>query len=908
MRLPQGILAFWLILLLPVQKGWAALPSDAQTLEAEALAIEGAWSVKPHFPGYYDSHPSGGHFLAGVSKAAGSARGEFKIAEKGLHRLWIRYLDVESHPASFMVKVIQNDTLLAENEFHRTSLRATAEGRKKYGEGFARFVWQSLDFQADEGSVQIEMTKGSVHNGTVKGSRHLDLFLLTRDLSYVPKVQDLRPLYLKVRFLESQPEAAAIHVFGRRSEAPYYTPHLNINARGIHDGATAGLARRDFIRPGETSPWIEFQSYLSFRGADRIAFYTLTKYQKNDQKQAEFEILLSRTPDDSGIFRRILRQGGGCGLHVVFNLVQDKYLEDIQESRLDLQWAEATTGDGAPKVFPFFTGLSLTSWLHRPEVQENEVRTLRLLGVNGVGESDADFAYHRKSAYCFHLTKGKCLSRPDESALERHFSSLAKGTVKFHHLNLMDEPNFPLEHVKSCQTCQEGFARYLQEQGIEDVPGASFDKKEARAFYWTIRYKNHIVTNFLKTASRIAEKHLPGIPTTVNFATETVSGNMVRKGCDWFEIFSEGALGYGWHEDWVNNAGTYQVEGFQTDVLRAACRPAGIPFGVYDIMSRRSAWEIEAKAFAEIGHGNQAIHFFNYGPGYTTASDTCNHRPEIYQAIRDVTSKTAFVEDCLTTGNPAQADVAMLYSVTSDIWGTETDQVFGKERVYLHLLLRHCNYRVDILSEDDLDTKLDKYRVLFVADSHLRRKCLPALLEWVRRGGWLYLAAGALQGDEYDLPLELGMERQPCQSISKIGRPEHDWASLKREGELQGMPIVGGVQYPLAQRHSVGRGTIFASGVFAGVSYQAHSVRPDGGEHSARDYPQAHRDFISRLALPVAPRLTTDHHLVEANLIESPRGACIVLANWSGKPRPVTVTLDGKRFALDRLDAGGYIK
>ena len=249
----------------------------------------------------------------------------------------------------------------------------------------------------------------------------------------------------------------------------------------------------------------------------------------------------------------------------------------------------------------------------------------------------------------------------------------------------------------------------------------------------------------------------------------------------------------------------------------------------------------------------------------------------------------------------------MLYSVTSDIWNTETDQVFGKERVYLHLLLRHCNYRADILSEDDLGTELDKYRVLFVTDSHIRRECLPVLLDWVKRGGWLYLSAGALQGDEYDQPLELGIERQPYRSISKIGRPEHDLVNLRREGELQGMPIVGGVQYPLAQKHSVGRGTIFASGVFAGVSYQAHSVRPAGGEHSARDYPHAHRGFISALAMPVVPRLTTDHHLVEANLIESPKGNCIVLANWSGKPRPVAVTLDGKRFALDRLEAGGYL-
>ena len=872
------------------------------------MVTEGTWKKKAHFSGWYDSHPSSGHFLEGVSKSPGIARGELRIDKGGPHRLWIRYLDVEKYPASFIVKVVQNGVTLVEREFHQESLRTTAAGRKKYGEGFARMVWQSLDFDAAEGSVSIELSKGGVHKGSPQGSRHLDVFILTRDMSYIPVIQDLHPLYIKIRLLESQRDNVAVHVFGRRSEPPYYTPHMNINAGGLHEGATAGLRAQDLLKPGDSSPWIEFQKYLSFRGDDRIGFYTLTSYQRRDQKQADFEILLSRTPDDAGIFRRVTRQGPGCGIHLVFNLVKDACLEDISESELDLKRAEATTGEGkVPRTYPFFTGLAVSRWMHRPEVFGNEARALRLIGINGVTEPDQEFEYARKSAFCFHLTKGKCLGRPNEAALEKHFAQLAKSKHGYHHINLMDEPDFPIKHVKSCKSCQEGFPAYLREKGVDGVSKLDFDKSDAKAFYWSIRYKNSIVTKFLKTASTIAAKHLPDSPTTVNFATETVSGNMVRKGCDWFEIFSEKALGYGWHEDWANNAGTYQVEGYQSDVMRAACRPTGTAFGIYDIMPKRNAWEIETKAYTEIGHGNNCLFFFNYGPGYAMASDTSNTRPEIFQAIRNVTSKAAAVEERLTTGKPAQGDVAMLYSVTSDIWGTDTDQVFGKERVYLHLLLRHCNYRVDILSEDDLVTELKKYRALFVADSHIRRKCLKPLLEWVEQGGWLYLAAGALRFDEYNEPLDLGFAREDYRTISKIGRPEHDLAKLKREGELMGMPIVGGIQRPLAKSHSLGKGTLFASGVFAGISYQAHSKRPDPRQHSVRDYPKEHRAFISSLGIPVRPRLTTDHHLLEANLIEAPAGNCIVLANWSGKPINASVTLDGKIFKLENLGPGGFL-
>ena len=214
------------------------------------------------------------------------------------------------------------------------------------------------------------------------------------------------------------------------------------------------------------------------------------------------------------------------------------------------------------------------------------------------------------------------------------------------------------------------------------------------------------------------------------------------------------ALMFGWNEDWGGWARTRQVNGFYTDAMRSACRKPGLNFGLYNVLCRPS-WEIQARGFLELGHGVKAISFFNYGPYYSITSDANSHRPEIYEAIKRITFPTGAVETHVMAGKTAPGDVAQLLSVTGDIWYATRDNVFGKERAWLNLLLRHCNVRCDVLSEDDLATLLPAYRMLFVTDANLKRSALPPLVKWVQDGGVLYLSAGALARDEFDNPLGL---------------------------------------------------------------------------------------------------------------------------------------------------------
>ena len=74
--------------------------------------------------------------------------------------------------------------------------------------------------------------------------------------------------------------------------------------------------------------------------------------------------------------------------------------------------------------------------------------------------------------------------------------------------------------------------------------------------------------------------------------------------------------------------------------------------------------------------------------------------------------------------------------------------------------------------------------------------------------------------------------------------------------------------------------------------------------YSILDFPEAHRNFIGTLPLPVKPRLTTDNPRMEANLLESPSADLVVLSNWTGKENTVKMTLVTKE-KYKKISASG---
>ena len=942
-----------IIFLCSLMLGWAlhgALPQGSVVFEAESLTPENnAWKAKNHFPNMYAGKPSGDQFLDGANGAVGKAETTVALPASGKYRLWVRYLDIDRfRGATFKVTILQKGKVIGEYEFDRESLRISPEGKKKWGAGFARFVWDKLEFTGEAGNATVRVAKGQPKTGTGSGSRHLDVFVITPDLIFEPRITDLYPLFVKVRMLPEQNQPAAIHVFGRRSMEPWFTGHMNLNRKGLFQGANKGAAdmKNEFLKPGEESPWVEISPYLSFNGRDSILFYAMENYHAAPLPTAAFEVFFSKTPDDKGIFKKESRRGKGNGMIVNVDLHRNyAMLTDREGSEQSLKYAQATTDvkGHCPLEFPFVTTMALNPDLVMPEYVDNELEALKRIGITGLAKPtpqtvNKNFSWYMGGRFFFHLVKNKCLSQPEGDRIEALMKSLAEpyknGKTPWFMLNLMDEPGLDMKHITTCQVCIAGFTPYLEKQGVKLTGKPTADHNAGLLYYWSSRYRNHVMTEILRTGTAAAHKFMPSIPTTANFATEIVfDGNMIKRGCDWFEILGSGALTMGWHEDWANYSATYQVAGFQSDVMRAACRPQGLKYGIYNILARHP-WDIEAKGFAEIGHGNKAMHFFSYGPYYSLSSDSNSHRPEIYQAIKNITMASGLVDKELSAGRVAPPDAAMLFSVTGDIWNDGKDNAFGRERTYLSLLLAHCNYRLDILSEDDLSTELKKYKILFAVDSHLKRSQVAPLVQWVKDGGTLYLGAGALDFDEANQPLgldgQVGLKREKLTTAEKAGRPQYEMQKLKNLKKTENPPVLCGYQEPMKQDLKVGRGRVIFSGFFPGIGYLGTSTQAKEQDiYSVRDFSEAYRNYIAGLKLPVKPRLTTDNYRIEANLIEADTADVIVLSNWTGKEQTVKVTLNdapaykdiessgelisrenqNKRLTVTvRIGAGGYIK
>ncbi|HRU06298.1 MAG TPA: hypothetical protein P5137_11060 [Candidatus Brocadiia bacterium] len=938
-------------LVLCLALGLAAAGQDKNPIvafiQAEALKTDGkTWKLRKHFTGWYTGSPIE-DMLSGADTGQGEATWDVDAPAPGAYRLWVRYLDLRALRGPFKVRVVQNNATRGEKVFDEQGTRATEEGVKKYGPHWGVFVWGFVDATLEKGPARVIVSK---HGPAVtrNATRHLDCLVLTQDLKYTPKESDLiAPLYLKVRMTGADMPPCALHIFGRNPRGPDWTlPHANITLKGLARGATfRGGAN---IPPGGESPWVNIAPLLDHRGDCRVQFTAITAYYK-PLEAASYDLLLSSTPSDEGVFKTYHRAGPGAGIAVVIDLMKRGEIKSETEwSAAALAQAEALppVAGKRPVKIPVLTGCAISSVENLESTVKTEQRILSLLGFNGTrGEASKDweaagFTFNSgRGPAAFALYKNGCMNTPDEPKIRQRCEAMAAsmiedGTDKTHlFCRLMDEPgSASLEHIESCPACHAAFRRYLEGLGLrpgffgkkqwEDI-APSKDPADPRLYYYTVMFRGQTLANHFGLMTRILQEKIPDIRTTANYANEmSYSGNMLERGTDWFLIQGQGALTYGWTEDWLNCTATPQLCGFIADVLAAACRPRGQPYSVYNVFNR-SPWLVAAKTAAEIGHGARVICYFNYGPYYAPTTDQSSHRYELYPAVRKANFAVGAAEDVIIAARPAKASVALLHSQTTDIWdlAAKARGVFTQERHYLWLILRHLGVPVDIVSEDEVIAgALKDYRALFVVGSHLKAATVAPLAQWAGDGGFLCLSAASALSDEFNAPLgldaALGIQRGKAELAESAGRPWYEFPTRKvldaatfgqhkidvvcgaqktprwPNAEAQGALADGS---PAAQTLRFKKGAVAAFSFFPGIAYAREGVTVLKAEKtSPNPFPPGPRELL-RAVLPagaVAPTATTSHPMAEACVLTGPQGTVVTLSNWtSAALKDLRVTL-----------------
>ena len=727
-----------------------------------------------------------------------------KLAESGKYRVWVRYMQVAAWRGPFEVALAASGKSIAAQVFDRDVLAGVQDWN---------YTWQSFDAELPAGDVTLSLAKHEQQN-CVGYVRHVDCLLLTTDHKLMPDHLPFGPQTLmRVTLGEELERPVYLHLFVDHYRDPWYA-HFAIGKDGLH--AALAPPEGQMLKPGEPTPWCNLtptvyqdsgaalnlslrHSYHEkakrFRGklefarmkADGVSRYALASgSNRRDRSEPDASAFRLINQSDLEIVKTFDVEAEPNGLVVIVPpdleskanvalLKRDRdFADEIGRVADAFKWP---THGKRPTKIPFLATANIGGYELPVDaaVTVREQTTLDYFGFNGGPERIMHGLWH---------TKGDSYCRPDIDAMRervKHEVELFKKSGRklddIAAVMLMDEPTgqaaaFAAKDEAYC----DKFREWLKGKSLrpEDLLVASWDDvrpvvetdrdRFPALHYFTQLFRTRAIGDFMSTQRKIIEEaYGRSFPTLVNFSDGAVyHANFCSQGIDYFELLDADDQNAIWGEDWANNSSTYQCAAFNVALMQAAARSRGQTIGHYLIAhAGRTPWDIKTKATGETARGVRMWQNFSYGPnwgshegGPTWKSHLWHHRPELWSVNAETTREIGAVEDWLLTSKPTKADVAILYSSSSDIWTMQSNLAFGMDRMHTWLALTHAQTPVDIVPERQIE-RVDRYKVCYLSGPNLTRVAAAKLREWVAAGGTLWLTAGAAQRDEYNRPLDL---------------------------------------------------------------------------------------------------------------------------------------------------------
>jgi len=935
-------------------------------LQAEDFTCDTeAWVVREQTDRY--APDSGLHHLWGATGGEGVATHDVTLPEAGHYVIWVRHTvmagdDRAYNRGAFALSIRRGDDTLAEGRFDEEP-PDDPPGR------IHEYRWSRFEADLPAGEALVELSKLEPINCS-GWTRYVDVIVLSADHEYEPDVADFQPkTWLRVTLGPTETPPIYIHCFADHFRAPWYM-HFSLSKEGFEQRVAPSGGARTFLTAGESTPWCDITpaihedtgARLELRGAERYSYEEWLP-----ALDATFDF--ATAPGDDAIVRSFHREGHGAGLVVITPGVLSAQTADqlvcdrdfvARNVALAARVPEVTFGS-QPALFPFFLSMGLRAGLFAPDIREAEYRIAAQMGFNGSYDRldemtrSLGFFATRSGTTSWYMDNDCYLQPQVERIRERIEQAAARCDDPPTVVMFMDEPGArPLEHAASCEVCTEAFRAWLRDEmhvPLADLGTATWEevapvtaaaREPAPAlYYWSQRFRPRAFADFLRLETEEISAAFPGPPpATVNFSDGAVyQANMYLQGADYFHIFGTQALTMAWSEDWSNISSTYQCAGYNVDLLRAASAERGQPIGMYVITSYgRTPLDAKLKAYSSLGRGARVLQSFAYGPQYAGHEPNWYLREDMYHPMTELCHEIGGAEDLLMQARRVPADVAFLYSTTSDIWTVGVNDLYGHDRMHSYLALIHDQVPVDFLSEEQVaEGALQGYRALYVFGPNLHSAAAGPIAEWVQAGGTLYLAGGAAVADEYNRPARplddaLGIERGEVQTLQTHVGPGRWLANLEAQDgaafrgaelgvfgvrqEISGERVLARFddRAPAVVRVAAGEGTVFACGMLPGISYihaalakrdALGSPAPREGDemdlmlrgsfadlgpqelsYNPWEYPAAERDLLLLAAEHGQARkpVTLSRALIEAFYLEGGRGAVVTLANYSLEP------------------------
>lgn len=371
-----------------------------------------------------------------------------------------------------------------------------------------------------------------------------------------------------------------------------------------------------------------------------------------------------------------------------------------------------------------------------------------------------------------------------------------------------------------------------------------------------------------------------------------------------------------------------QQEEFLIDLLRCAGRPHDMP--VDAMLQAQSSYmpqtprSLKLRAMSAVGAGARSFSFYEWGPRYRATENWYDTDTNRLRVIGEVNHAVGWVDDIVMDGRPPQARIAILYSRPSELWdrlapsdGIEKPGTYLAERRVLYHLLRGLQQPVDMIDDEVLPAEqgidVDTYACIFMSQRCITAKGADMLLDWVRRGGTLIGIVSCGQFNELGQPWDrmtgaFGLTSLAARELrpDETNRLEGVGMALRRlvsrvdvKDAAVTMRFADGS--PAVTEKALGKGRLIYAAWAPGAAYHTGITFTNGVPVGMQE---AVREVVAGWIRPAGPSAcATDHPLVSARLIRSPRDSAVVLINSSGEDRLSRVRVTLRGMSVKRVES-----
>jgi hypothetical protein len=687
------------------------------------------------------------------------------------------------------------------------------------------------------------------------------------------------------------------------------------------------------------------------------------------------EVQLADRPDPSAVVVSFTEKSGSDTIAFLLpHPLREKKGEFETGSQMTarhLAWAREATGGQARRLNRF--DLITSVWGHYdPVLARQAAETLKLLGFNVLGGVPDEVL--RQSGLRTYTATWHLMPDPEESArawatgegaqIARQLAT-PEGRWRYEnmaHYVIADEIQTLDLRKTDPKKLNRWFQEYLRARGetdqslgraIESVeyPAAAMHEKALprhadlatrKILYYAGKFGQWWSVKQLRQTHDLVHRAFAGLPRGMK--TETLPSDhgffnawgpphcgMGYRGLDFFEIGAQEAVDILSVEDWLGLNHMYgpsstwtgqHALGYLASIMRSGIGERRVALRA--LLTPSDDGYLRLKAYSALGQGATSFFFWTFGPTYIGTENYWSDLRSEYDGVAKFTRALEKAEAILADAKVVRDPVAILYSVSHDLWHTDDPASFVENRL-TWAALRHLGIQPDFLREEDIEAgRLADYQVLYVTGQCLTRRASARIDEWLKTGPrTVYLACGAATRDEFYEPYvpPFAQTALPADAAAKILKQQgHRYnervdlptikpmakASLKLSDRSLALNVLGNrLDLKAAQqgqttlatfddgrpagiRARYGQGLVVAYGFLPGLAY---SPFKPGQTTLDEVWPEAPRRAIEHpLVLhaeafgPSRPVCRPSQPVVEASLLTGPAGSAIVLVNHTYRP------------------------